>query len=372
VQGVEFDVLGKRSAYWLFREHPGAATSYGGVSARIPASEILHIYLPGRPGQVRAISWFAPVLLRFKDFDEFEDATLMKQKVAACLAVLVTDVDGANTALGTTTTDDPMVDTLSPGMIANIPPGRSVDVVAPPQSADYPTYASTVLRAIATGIGVSYEDLTGDYTNLPLGAGRRLALARDHPAILRSGVAVGDGGRDDGPGHRGPVRALDSAADANDRARQGRARDHAQRTRRHPHDAGGDPRAWLRSGRGAGRGRRVERQARQGRRGSRQRCAEDDAGGPSAVRGRIVSVLAARVRWSHGMISSAELDNRATLTPRQAEAVQLIDRYVQAAEEPPSSAWLGRRLGISREAARDLMARLRERQGGRLTQSAFR
>ena len=172
VQGVEFDVLGKRAAYWLFREHPGAATSYGGVSVRIPASEIQHIYLPGRPGQVRAISWFAPVLLRFKDFDEFEDATLMKQKIAACLAVLVTDVDGANTALGTTTTDDPTIDTLAPGMIANIPPGRDVQVVSPPQTTDYPTYASTVLRAIATGLGVSYEDLTGDYTNLPFSAAR--------------------------------------------------------------------------------------------------------------------------------------------------------------------------------------------------------
>ena len=172
IQGVEFDVLGKRAAYWLFREHPGAAHTYAGQSVRIPASEIQHIYLPTRPGQVRAISWFAPVLLRFKDFDEFEDATLMKQKIAACLAVLVTDVDGNQTPLGTTSTDDPMIDTLSPGMVANIPPGRDVTVISPPQTTDYPTYAATVLRAIASGLGVSYEDLTGDYTNLPFSAAR--------------------------------------------------------------------------------------------------------------------------------------------------------------------------------------------------------
>lgn len=172
IQGVEYDVLGKRAAYWLFREHPGNATTTSGGSVRIPASEILHIYLPGRPGQVRAISWFAPVLLRFKDFDEFEDATLMKQKIAACLSVLVTDVDGSTTPLGTTSTDDPMVDTLSPGMIANVPPGRNVEVVTPPQTTDYPTYAATVLRAIATGLGISYEDLTGDYTGLPFSAAR--------------------------------------------------------------------------------------------------------------------------------------------------------------------------------------------------------
>jgi hypothetical protein len=51
-----------------------------------------------------------------------------------------------------------------------------------------------------------------------------------------------------------------------------------------------------------------------------------------------------------------------TLTPRQAEAAELAARYQAVAGEPPSCAWIGRRLGISREAARDIMARVRDRQ----------
>jgi capsid protein len=42
--------------------------------------------------------------------------------------------------------------------------------------AEYADYTKTSLRAIATGLGVSYEDLTGDYTNLPFSAARMSRL----------------------------------------------------------------------------------------------------------------------------------------------------------------------------------------------------
>ena len=182
VQGVEFDPLGKRAAYWLYRSHPGSSVSvtsitFSGASSRIPAEDVLHIYQPGRPGQVRGPSWFAPVLLRFKDFDEFEDATLMKQKIAACLAVLTSDTDGSAPPLGTADdTDAPGIDSLEPGMIMNIPPGRDIKVVEPPTAGDYKDFSKTTLRAIATGLGVTYEDLTGDYENLPFSAARMSRL----------------------------------------------------------------------------------------------------------------------------------------------------------------------------------------------------
>lgn len=181
IQGVEFDALGQRVAYWLFRTHPGSITStmatVFGQSHRIPASEILHVFLMRRPGQVRDVSWLAPTLLRFKDFDEFEDATLMKQKIAACLAVVYTDQDGANPGLGATDdTATPPTDTLSPGALIGLPAGQTIQTVQPPSAADYPSYSSVSLRAIAAGLGVTYEDLTGDYTNLPFSAARMSRL----------------------------------------------------------------------------------------------------------------------------------------------------------------------------------------------------
>jgi lambda family phage portal protein len=185
VQGVEFDALGRRAAYWLYSSHPGDSIKVTGTlfspSKRVPASEVLHVFKGKRAGQVRAASWFAPVILRMKDLDEFEDATLMKQKVAACLSVLTTDVDGSNAPLGTGAVDEASatgepIDMLGPASIINLPPGRSVEVVQPPTVREYGEYCGVNLRAIATGIGVAYEDLTGDYTDLPFSAARMSRL----------------------------------------------------------------------------------------------------------------------------------------------------------------------------------------------------
>ena len=177
VQGVEYDPLGRRVAYWLFPEHPGSAFATA-TSVRVPATNVLHIFKLLRPGQVRGVSWFASVLIRFKDFDEFEDATLLKQKVAACLSVFVTDIDGTAPPLGTTdTTQDPQIDSLEPGMINNLPPGRDVKIVDPPSVRDYGDYSQVSLRAIASGLGVLYEAMTGDYTELPFSAARLSRLA---------------------------------------------------------------------------------------------------------------------------------------------------------------------------------------------------
>lgn len=181
IQGIEFDAIGTRVAYWLFPRHPGSSmgtmSTVMGWSRPVPATEILHVYKAKRPGQVRAASWFAPVLLRFKDFDEFEDATLMKQKVAALLAVITSDVDGSAAALGTPDdTSTPAIDSLEPGAILNVPAGRNVEVVQPPSVTDYQAYTSVSLRAIAAGLGVTYEDLTGDYANMPFSAARMSRL----------------------------------------------------------------------------------------------------------------------------------------------------------------------------------------------------
>jgi len=179
IQGIIFDGIGRRVAYQLFREHPGSSVpglSGFGQSDRIPAEDVLHVFKQNRPGQIRGVSWFAPVALRLKEFDEYEDAALLKQKIAACLAVIITDADGSATPLGLSTPDKPDVDEIFPGMIANFPMGKTATVVDPPTVSEHAEFAQTMLRAIAAGFGVTYEDLTGDYGNLPFSAARMSRL----------------------------------------------------------------------------------------------------------------------------------------------------------------------------------------------------
>ena len=112
------------------------------------------------------------MLLRLKDLDDYEDAALMKQKVAACLAVVMTDADGTAAPIGRGSTPDDTIDTLEPGSILTAPAGRTVSVVNPPAVSEHDAFTKSNLRAVATALGLTYEDLTGDYAGLPFSAAR--------------------------------------------------------------------------------------------------------------------------------------------------------------------------------------------------------
>ena len=71
---------------------------------------------------------------------------------------------------------EPAIDSLEPGGVLNLAPGRTVSVVQPPSVREYPDYVRTTLRAIATGLGVSYEDLTGDFSDVTFSSARMSRL----------------------------------------------------------------------------------------------------------------------------------------------------------------------------------------------------
>lgn len=175
IQGVEFDAVGRRKAYWLFSEHPGN-TRAASVSKRIPAEDVIHVYYCDRPGQVRGPSWFGAAIVPLKDLDAFEDAELMRQKIAACFAAFVTDVDGAGAPMAETSTADPLVETFEPGMVSYLPPGKSVTTANPPTVVES-GFTVRHLRKVAAALGVTYEDLTGDYSNVNYSSARMARLS---------------------------------------------------------------------------------------------------------------------------------------------------------------------------------------------------
>ena len=71
-QGVGLAEAGEPVGQWLHRVHPGASWVLpGGAtwlgSQRVEPHDVLHIYRNRRPGQLRDVSWLAPVLLRLRD-----------------------------------------------------------------------------------------------------------------------------------------------------------------------------------------------------------------------------------------------------------------------------------------------------------------
>jgi lambda family phage portal protein len=180
IDGVEFDQQGRRVAYWLFTSHPGGqrlmTTKF--ESVRTPADRVLHVYQVERAGQVRGVPWLSSAITRIKDLDDFEDAELMQQKVAACFGAFVTDMDGGAGGLGQpgTDTDGQRIDHLEPGHIEYLPPGKSVTFAQPPRTQDS-AFTTRVLRRVAVSLSVPYEELSGDYSQVNYSSARMARIA---------------------------------------------------------------------------------------------------------------------------------------------------------------------------------------------------
>ena len=168
--GIEFNKLGQREAYYLFREHPGEKLLVSnGESVRIPATEVLHIYKPLRPGQIRGEPWLSRVLLKLYELDQYDDAELVRKKTAAMFAGFITRLDPEANMMGEGAANEQgmALAGLEPGTMQLLEPGEDVKFSNPSDvGANYEAFMRQQLRAIAVGMGITYEQLTGDLTNV--------------------------------------------------------------------------------------------------------------------------------------------------------------------------------------------------------------
>ena len=158
-QGVEYGPNDERIAYHLHRQHPGdrvlALHKYETV--RVPADEIIHVFRRDRPGQGRGVPWGAAVISRLRDFDDFSDAQLLKQKISACFTGFVIDSESQDTGGA-----PPLAESLEPGSIEILPAGKDVRFASPPSVGEFDQFSRSMLLQIAAGYGITYEALTSD------------------------------------------------------------------------------------------------------------------------------------------------------------------------------------------------------------------
>jgi lambda family phage portal protein len=175
IEGIEFDPQGRRTYYHLFENHPGnngvdLKIKNTLVSKPIKAENIIHGYRIDRPGQVRGVSWLHAVALRLKEIKEYEDAQLIRQKIAACYAGFIRDMDGD---IEKTQSEIDAIEKFEPGMIEELGPGKTIEFANPPQVSDsYDAYMSSMLHGVAAGLNMSYEALTGDLSQVNFSSAR--------------------------------------------------------------------------------------------------------------------------------------------------------------------------------------------------------
>ena len=180
--GIEFDKYGKPLVYNIRRQHPGdlfgAVSMSSGQADQIQADEILHVYLPDRPGQSLGASWFAPVMVSLENLHKYREAELYAARMGACQMGFIERQQGAAEfsgdapdSLGNKTMD------AEPGVIRELDPGQSFKAFNPahPTSA-FSDFVKGQLRGIASGLSVSYVSLANDYSDVNYSSARSSLL----------------------------------------------------------------------------------------------------------------------------------------------------------------------------------------------------
>lgn len=181
--GIEFNAIGKRVAYWLYREHPSDGIGLAGGSSnadlvRVPAEQVLHIFDAVRPGQLRGEPRLARVLLTASDLELYDNAELKRKQLAATITGWIKKALGMD---GTPVVDnDAEADAagvieqkLEPGTLQLLNDGEDV-VIAPAADVgqSYEAFERRTLLRMAAGMGITYEQLTGDMLNVNYSSAR--------------------------------------------------------------------------------------------------------------------------------------------------------------------------------------------------------
>lgn len=179
VNGIEYDALGRVAGYWLHTQHPGeltlAARIRGGNSRFVPASDVIHLFAPDRPGQGRGFPRIAPVIARVRDLQVYEDSELQRKNLESRLSVLASgDVEmlGQDQTGATGPDGTKELGALAGGNVMQLPTGMNVTVVEPKAAPGYVEYVKFQLHLIAAGWGVTYEMMTGDVTEVNFSSAR--------------------------------------------------------------------------------------------------------------------------------------------------------------------------------------------------------
>lgn len=164
IQGVQIK-NGRRINYWLFDSHPSEITGRGAISKPVSADQVAHIYDMVRPGQVRGVPRGVAAFTRLKILDDYQDARLELQRISSCLSGFIHNEEGAGKG-------DLLPERLEPGGLYRLNGDERVNFSAPPPANDHASFIVPEQRVIATAWGITYEALTGDYSQVNFASGK--------------------------------------------------------------------------------------------------------------------------------------------------------------------------------------------------------
>jgi len=191
--GIEYDARDRVVAYHLWSRPPHSGLSGRPArKMRVPAAEIIHLFLPEEIGQALGIPRPATALRMMNLSARYQEAALAAAHYGAANMLFFTQEDGAGAAPRKPAGDVPL-DDMEAGTISMLPPGVKPEPHRPhyPEQAIDP-FMRQMNNATAAGLGISTETLTTslkDANFSVLRAGK--SEERDEWRMMQRGVEEG-------------------------------------------------------------------------------------------------------------------------------------------------------------------------------------
>lgn len=176
IQGIEFDAIRRRRAYWMFGSHPGNSffDPQSSIQSKpVPAEDIAHVFEKQRT-QVRGAPWGAPAMADLHDLASYEQAELLRKRLEACLVGVMVggdiddqiglspdEGDGKPLSPGVYNARNERVEKFEPGMFYKAVGGTDIEFNHPAATGDYDAYKTSMLHTVAAGFRVPHALLSG-------------------------------------------------------------------------------------------------------------------------------------------------------------------------------------------------------------------
>lgn len=177
--GVELNRNREPVAYYLLERHEGDNPAIGKVQKRrrIPASDILHVFRADRAEQTTGTPWFASSMARLHQLDGYMEAEVVAARIGSCKMGFYTSQRGDELAGYEDGNGNNLLMDVEPGAFEQLPAGVDFKAFDPqhPVTA-FDSFVKANLRGVASGMGISYNNLAGDLESVNYSSLRQAAL----------------------------------------------------------------------------------------------------------------------------------------------------------------------------------------------------
>jgi lambda family phage portal protein len=191
--GVELDPQSRPVAYHLLKRKPASwqRGNYPRESERVPAEDIIHVFIPEFAEQVRGVPWVYAALLQLVHIGAFAEAAVIAARIGASQMGVIESPDGGKTLAESSMQDphgNPQIQ-AEPGSFQMLPPGYTLSEGWDPKYPDaaIEPFLRSCLQGVAVGVNVAHHNLSGDMSGVTYSSARIAELAeRDQWMLLQS------------------------------------------------------------------------------------------------------------------------------------------------------------------------------------------